>query len=232
MDIHDLENPSSLRSVYAHRFSESELKKKKTLWETLCKSYLQKYIPAHGTVLDLGAGYCEFVNNITANNKIAVDLNPDLRSFAASDVEVINTDSRDMHMVDSASVDTVFTSNFFEHLSSPESLLETLAECQRILKDDGKVIILMPNIRNLPGKYWDFLDHRLALTHRSLVEALELTGFAPLVVHPKFLPYSVNESRLPVRAWLIRLYLTLRPAWWLLGKQMLVVAKVSSHDEL
>ena len=227
MDIHDLESPSSLRSVYSHRFSERELENKQTLWKTLCNAVFQKYVPEDGTVLDLGAGYCEFINNITAGKKIAVDLNPDLQTFATHGVEIVNADSRDMKAVETASVDTVFTSNFFEHLSSPEALLETLAECRRILRPNGTIVVLMPNIRNLPGKYWDFLDHRLPLTHRSLVEALELTSFTPLVVHPKFLPYTVNDSRLPVQTWLIRLYLALRPAWWLLGKQMLVVAKVA-----
>ena len=227
MDVTNLESPDSLRSVYAHRFSPSELSSKRTLWRTLCDAYFQRYVPRDGTVLDLGAGYCEFINNISAHRKIAVDLNPDLGTFADSDVEIINSDSRSIQAVANATVDTVFTSNFFEHLPHPEALLQTLNECRRILKPEGTVVILMPNIRNLPGKYWDFLDHRLALTHRSLVEALQLTGFTPIRVHSKFLPYTVNESRLPVRAWLIRLYLALRPAWWLLGKQMLVVATVS-----
>lgn len=227
MDIHDLESPASLSSVYSHRFSESELNSKRVLWNVLCERVFQAYVPADGTVLDLGAGYCEFINSITARNKIAVDLNPDLKSFADPDVRIVNSDSRAMQGVETASVDTVFTSNFFEHLPHPEALLETLTECHRVLKPDGTIVVLMPNIRNLPGKYWDFLDHRLPLTHRSLVEALELTGFTPELVYPKFLPYTVNDSRLPVRSWLIRLYLAFRPAWWLLGKQMLAIAKVS-----
>lgn len=229
MDVHDLESPASLSSVYSHRFSESELKNKRILWKTLCDSVFQQYVPIDGTVLDLGAGYCEFVNSITAGKKIAVDLNPELGKFANQDVQVVNSDSRQIGAVSSSTVDTVFTSNFFEHLASPEALLETLTECRRVLSPEGTIVILMPNIRNLPGKYWDFLDHRLPLTHRSLVEALELTGFTPILVRPKFLPYTVNDSRLPVRSWLVRLYLNLRPAWWLLGKQMLVIAKVDSR---
>lgn len=227
MDIHDLESPSSLSCVYSHRFSDSELDNKRVLWQVLCERVFQAYVPMDGTVLDLGAGYCEFINNISAATKIAVDLNPDLRTFADSDIRIVNSDSRAMQEVETSTVDTVFTSNFFEHLPNPEALLETLTECRRVLKSDGTIVVLMPNIRNLPGKYWDFLDHRLPLTHRSLVEALELTGFTPQLVYSKFLPYTVNDSRLPVRAWLIRLYLAMRPAWWLLGKQMLVVAKVA-----
>lgn len=227
LDIHDLESPTSLRRIYAHRFSESELANKQILWRVLCSEVFQRYVPENGAVLDLGAGYCEFINNISAKRRIAVDLNPELRTFAEVDVEVINSDSRSMKTVEASSVDTVFTSNFFEHLPNPEALLETLTESRRVLKPGGTIVVLMPNIRNLPGKYWDFLDHRLALTHRSLIEALNLTGFRPILVRSRFLPYTVNDSRLPVRSGTVWLYLKLRPLWWLLGKQMLVVAKAS-----
>lgn len=92
------------------------------------------------------------------------------------------------------------------------------------MKPDGTLVILMPNIRNLPGTYWDYLDHHLPLTHISLTEALRLTGFSTVRVESRFLPYTVRGNRLPVRRWLIRAYLRFRPAWWFLGKQMLVVA--------
>ena len=39
------------------------------------------------------------------------------------------------------------------------------------------MVVLMPNIRYLAGRYWDYLDHHLPLTHLSLSEALELTGY-------------------------------------------------------
>lgn len=41
---------------------------------------------------------------------------------------------------------------------------------------------------------------------------------------PRFLPYT-TKSRLPQAPWLIRLYLRVPLAWWLLGKQALVVAE-------
>ena len=83
----------------------------------------------------------------------------------------------------------------------------------------------MPNVRYLPGRFWDYLDHHVPLTHVSLVEALELAGFEPEVVIPRFLPYTVKDSRLPVRAELIRLYLRTRILWKIFGRQMFVVAR-------
>ena len=40
----------------------------------------------------------------------------------------------------------------------------------------------------------------------------------------RFLPYS-TKGRLPTDARLVRAYLAFRPAWWLLGRQTLLVAE-------
>ena len=215
---------SFLQAVYSSRFSSEELASKTELWGVLVESFLQPLIPPDATVVDLGAGNCEFINAVHAHKRIAVDLNPDTDRLAAPGVEVLRTSSESMEAIPNDTVDVVFTSNFFEHLTSKDSLLTTLTETRRILKVGGRLIVLMPNIRNIPGAYWDYLDHHLPLTHHSLSEALDLSGFRVDTVIPKFLPYTVRNSRVRARRWMLRLYLKLRPAWWLLGKQMLVVA--------
>jgi SAM-dependent methyltransferase len=218
-----LDDAETLAEIYRQRFSKSELEQKSVLWQTLCRSFFQQYVKPSDTVVDLGAGSCEFINEIAAARKIAVDLNPET-ALLAKDAEVILTPSTDMAAIADGSIDVVFTSNFFEHLRSKEDLLLTLSECRRILRPQGTLIVLMPNIRYLGGRYWDYLDHHLPLTHLSLVEALELTSFTPTRVVPRFLPYTVKDGRLPVSAGLIQLYLRMPFAWRLLGRQMLVVA--------
>jgi SAM-dependent methyltransferase len=178
-------------------------------------------------VLDLGAGRCEFINNVRAERRIAVDPNPATAGLAAADVEVHQVLSTQMDALADGEVDVVFASNFLEHVANKDVLLATLYECHRILRGGGRMIVLMPNVRYLPGKFWDYLDHHVPLTHVSLVEALELASFEPEVVIPKFLPYTVKDSRLPVRAELIKLYLRFPLAWKLVGKQMFVVARRS-----
>jgi ubiquinone/menaquinone biosynthesis C-methylase UbiE len=121
------------------------------------------------------------------------------------------------------SIDVAFASNFFEHLSSKQEFVATLTEIRRVLRRGGRLLIMQPNIRFLSGEYWDFLDHQLPLTDRSVVEGLRLVGLHPTQVWPRFLPYT-TKSRLPQWPWLIRVYLRCRPLHGLFGKQAWIVA--------
>lgn len=215
--------PHELSSLYRQRFSERELETKRVMWQILAQRVFQPYLPTEGTVVDLGAGSCELVNSLVAARRVAVDLNPDTRASAGPGVEVLLTSSEDLSSLDDGSVDAVFTSNFFEHLPSKDSLLRTLAEVRRILRPGGRIVVLMPNIRYLPGRYWDYFDHHLPLTHLSLSEGLELAGFEVGRVVPRFLPYTVKDSPIRIPPFVIRAYLALPVAWPIFGRQMLVV---------
>ena len=57
----------------------------------------------------------------------------------------------------------------------------------------------------------------------SLREGLQKNGFEVELLIPKFLPYTF-KSRFPVAGWIVRLYLRMPVAQWLLGKQMFAVA--------
>ena len=215
--------PSELSSLYRQRFTERDLETKRAMWQVLAERVFQQYLPTEGTVVDLGAGNCELVNALVAARRVAVDLNPDTIGWAEAGVEVLLTSSEDLSTLATASVDAVFTSNFFEHLPNKNALLRTLEESHRILRPGGRIVVLMPNIRYLPGRYWDYFDHHLPLTHLSLSEGLELAGFEVQRVVPRFLPYTVKDSPFRVSAVMVRAYLALPMVWPILGRQMLVV---------
>ena len=212
-----------LTSLYRHRFSEAELPEKNRIWQVLCRDFFSRHVKPTDTVVDIGAGYCEFINNIAAGRKIAVDLNPEVRQRANPDVQVINESCTAIASLPESSADVVFMSNFLEHLPDKSLVLDTFRESRRLLRPGGRVIILQPNIRFLYAEYWDFFDHHTALSDRSLVEGLQLAGLEPSVVIPRFLPYT-TKSRLPQASWMIRAYLKFPLAWRILGKQALVVA--------
>ena len=213
-----------LKKMYSTRFVETELPAKNEIWRAICGTYLSRFVMPQDTVVDVGAGYCEFINNIECKNKIAIDLNEDVKRFANPDVRVINESCMAIKSLDNDSVDVVFMSNFLEHLPNKQQVLETLGEAHRILRRGGRIIILQPNIRFLPGSYWDFFDHHTPLTERSLVEALQLYEFIINVCHAKFLPYT-TKSKLPKGAAFVKLYLHFPLAWKILGKQALIVAE-------
>ena len=66
-----------LDKIYRRRFNEYECEQKNKNWEVLCPDFFQQFIPEEARVLDIGAGYCEFINNIRCREKLAVDLNED-----------------------------------------------------------------------------------------------------------------------------------------------------------
>jgi SAM-dependent methyltransferase len=213
-----------LSRLYRGRFAEDDRAFKERAWAILCDRIFQPLVRRTDTVLDLGAGHCEFINAIECGRKIAVDLNPDAATYA-KDAEFIQTTGTDLSAVKSASVDVVFSSNFLEHLPDKQAVLQTLDECHRVLSPDGTLIVLMPNIRYLDGRYWDYFDHHTPLTHHSLVEALNLSGFDAIRIVPRFLPYTVKQRSVPRSIPLLALYLRLKFVWPMFGRQMLVVAR-------
>ncbi len=211
-----------LSDLYGRRFGADALPAKYRVWRVLSRHFFQRYVRPTDTVLDLGAGFCEFVNTIRCARKLAVDRNPDVARWAGPGVEVVVADSTAMEPVGDTTVDVVFASNFFEHLPSVAALLTTLREVRRVLRPGGLLLVLQPNIAAVGGRYWDFLDHHIPLTERTLVEALGATGFEVREVRARFLPYT-TKSRLPQHPLLVWAYLHVRPAHRLLGGQAWVV---------
>ena len=76
-----------LPELYKIRFSKKILPRKNEIWKVICTNFLQKYISKHSIVVDVACGYGEFINNINASKKIAIDLNPDARNYLKSDEE-------------------------------------------------------------------------------------------------------------------------------------------------
>lgn len=213
-----------LTDLYRIRFPKEILNRKNQIWQVLCKDFFQNYISLDDTVIDVACGYGEFINNIVAKRKIAVDLNNDTRSHLENDIEFYQVPATELSTYFNEEADVIFTSNFLEHLPDKETLNKFLSEVQQSLRVGGKYIILGPNLRYLPGEYWDFYDHSLGLTHLSLIEALRLKEFKIKVVYDRFLPYTTQGS-LPTHPILVKIYIKIPFIWRFFGKQFFIVAE-------
>jgi SAM-dependent methyltransferase len=217
------ENAQELSRIYQRRFSQTHAYRVK-VWQLLTREFFQQWIDPKGAVLDLGCGYGEFINHIQAGTKWAMDLNPDAPSHLSKDIRFVEQDCSAPWAVPAGSLDTVFTSNFFEHLPDKQCLRRTLHQVRAGLKPGGRLIAMGPNIKYLPGLYWDFFDHHTILTEASLAEVLETEGFILERVEAKFLPYTlVNAPEYPL--FFLSAYLALPLAWRIFGRQFLVVAR-------
>jgi ubiquinone/menaquinone biosynthesis C-methylase UbiE len=194
--------------------------KRSVLWQTLADFYFKNYIKPEDTVLEIGAGYCDFINNVEAAKKIAVDLWDQLPEYANKDVECIVGDIEQIESIDDESIDYAFASNIFEHITA-DKLAIVLEILKRKLKKDGSLCILQPNYKLAYKEYFDDYTHVSIWSDQSLSDFLMANGLKVKYVKAGFLPLSI-KSRFPVHPLLIRLYLKL--PFKVFAKQMLVVA--------
>jgi ubiquinone/menaquinone biosynthesis C-methylase UbiE len=187
------------------------------VWRAITED-LQRFVRTEDTVLDVGAGYCDFVNNIRARSKIAIDVDPQSGRHAGPDVRFFVAPIERMSPVTDHSVDVLFASNLLEHLDDAQIEL-AIAEFRRVLKAGARVILLQPNFRYAYREYFDDYTHKRIFTDVSLRDLFVAHGFEPVAVVPRYLPLTL-KSRLPKSYLLTKLYLKsfFRP----MAKQMLV----------
>jgi SAM-dependent methyltransferase len=212
-----------LDRIYGHRFDDRAAREKEGIWKEVAW-YLQRWIPADGRVLDVACDLGYFIRHVTAGERWATDRR-DVAASLGPEVRFVQVDGLSLSQaVPRDYFDVVFVSNYLEHLRSPEAVIAQLVELREVVKRDGRLIVLQPNIRYVGAAYWDFIDHHVALTDRSLIEAATAAGFVVEHLVPRFLPYT-TKSRLPQSSWLVRAYLRVPLAWRVMGKQTLLIAR-------
>ncbi|MGH7938951.1 MAG: SAM-dependent methyltransferase, partial [Bryobacteraceae bacterium] len=80
-----------LQREYALRF-EATADYRRRVWSVLTRGFLKRWIAPDATVLDLGCGWGEFINQIQAGRKYGMDLNPEAERKVAPGVTVLMQD--------------------------------------------------------------------------------------------------------------------------------------------
>jgi SAM-dependent methyltransferase len=210
------------KGTYAPGYFDTRLahdKNRTAVWRHIC-AYLQRWIPPDAEVLELGAGWCDFANNIDARRVVAMDLDATVQRAAAGHVVAVVGDCTDLSEFDDASFDVVFASNLLEHLDRLAAH-DLLAGTRRILRAGGRLILVQPNFRLNPGRYFDDFTHVTIYTDQSLADFLVSEGWSIEVVRERFLPLTL-KSRGARLTFLVPWYLRspIKP----MAGQMLVVA--------
>jgi hypothetical protein len=115
-----------------------------------------------------------------------------------------------------------------------------ISQLPRILKNNGKLILVGPNYKYAYRYYFDDPTHITPLSHTTLILLCAKYGLAPYKIIPKFLPYTMQKSlggvtpsfleKTPGLARLIlRLYLSL-PYKPFAGQFLLVFHKVTQMN--
>lgn len=198
--------------------------KRDVLWRTLYRYYFSKQIGRDDCVLELGAGYGLFINQVQARRRIAVDAWSGFVDALQPGIEGHVGNVSDLSFLEPRSVNFAFASNLFEHITQ-DDLASVLSHLKRALVPGGTLNILQPNYFYAFREYFDDYTHVTVYSHVSLSDFLAAHGFEIVECHPRFLPLTV-KSRLPVSPLLIRAYLAspLKP----MGKQMLIRARLRS----
>ena len=197
-------------------------KRRAVLWKALWRRYFSRKIRPEDSVLELGCGYGDFINNVKCAHRTAVDLWPQFPGYLEAGVRPVISSVTDLSQIENNSVDYAFASNLFEHLTVAEC--ETvLAQLKLKLRAGGRLTLLQPNYRYCSTEYFDDYTHVTVWSHVSISDFLAKNGFQVQALAPRFLPLTL-KSRLPVSQFLIGLYLLspVKP----LAKQMLIEAKL------
>lgn len=197
------------KDFYLKRFSRDENVVRGRVWKILVKNFFQKFVNKKDFVVDLGAGYCEFINNINCSRKVAIDINPDTKKLAGKDVKVILSKASKRQSKIEGKADILFISNFLEHLETKDEVILVLKNANRLLRKGGKLIVLQPNIDLVKEKYWDFIDHKVALNGKSVEEALQICEFELSEEIIRFLPYTSKNKFSIFAPSLLGIYLSL-----------------------
>jgi SAM-dependent methyltransferase len=179
---------------------------RRAVWRAIVE-YVARDVGPVESLLELGPGYCDFVNQFPAARRIAIDLDPAMRAFAAPEVDFRVGNAAELAGIPAGSIDLVFASNFLEHQPLDQAA-RLLGRIRSVLRPAGRLALLQPNFRLCPARYFDDPTHRTAFSEESLANLLLAGGFRLRRVVPGLLPFSMR-SRLPKSYLLVRAYLAL-----------------------
>ncbi len=148
-----------------------------------------------GTLLDFGSGTGYFASFMQQKGwKVTgIELNEQARNYSINRFAINALSPEEIKDISDRSVDCVTFWHVLEHLYDPAKWLR---EAKRILKDDGKCIIALPNLASADARWfgdrWAALDVPRHLWHFSSETMIRFAGDHGFICHKtKAMPLDV-----------------------------------------
>lgn len=135
-------------------------------------------IPRGSRILDNGCGRGDFQQAFKRQNNVLEAWGVDISDVAQRqdpdscicgvDLEVEPLPFEDNYF------DMVFSKSVLEHIHKPQ---QYLTECMRVLKPNGKLIVMVPDWHSQRYIFYDDFSHVQPYTKRGLKETMEIFGF-------------------------------------------------------
>src|SRR5690606_5416940 len=139
------------RSSYANRYFETRLAPnphRRAVWRHIC-AYLERWIPPDAEVLELGAGWCEFANNVRAKRVVAMDVAGTVQRAGGEGVPAVVGDCPGRGGTAADSYGVVLAPTLRAALERPAATAR-LAGARRVLRPGGRLVLVQPNYPAAP----------------------------------------------------------------------------------
>jgi SAM-dependent methyltransferase len=154
------------------------VKMKKNFKRELLRFYLGS-LEKGQKFLDLNAGLHGLYNDIDLSRieYLALEQNPNIRSFLEERHITVKDWNVPKIPLEDNTVDYVLSAPFIEHLPTYIDALNLLVEIKRVLKRNGRVLLVVPNYLSLKTIFFEDYKHGWVTTKKRMIDMLQECNF-------------------------------------------------------
>lgn len=130
-------------------------------------------------ILDLNPGFEGLYGaiDISKIEYVCLEQNPKVRSFLEQNNISVFDWKIPVIPLQENTVDYILSTPFIEHLPSYLDAMSFLIEAKRVLKSEGRILIIVPNYLNLKAIFYEDYKHNWITTKKRITDMLKDLGF-------------------------------------------------------